>query len=240
MKASDWAKVVADPELASKVILIKTSFPTVNVEVLLDRHPRTLLWSLKLLQSNIEQVAPVLGALPRPEKVLETLPELLDPRQCFSVVASIRKWYTKRDPLEVLQMDPEVIRRAERVDVPLEPVFLDPATGIWTAAGYSREKQEEWQVYIEQKVYKRKPQPIDKMTVLKVGGSPVAAGAAEGEGPTVADAAAVAAALGLMPLPLPAGEGLEVAVSEAPAEEAGPRQGAAAAGLAGQGQVAGP
>jgi hypothetical protein len=39
-----------------------------------------------------------------------------------------------------------VVRRAERVDVPLEPVFFDAATQTWTAAGYSREKQEEWQV----------------------------------------------------------------------------------------------
>ncbi len=78
------------------------------------------------------------------------------------------------------QADPEVVRRAEMCDVPLEPVFFDTATGGWTAAGYSRQQQQEWQVYIEQVIYKRKPQPIDSATsvVLAPGaGAPGAAGA---------------------------------------------------------------
>ncbi|EFJ50467.1 hypothetical protein VOLCADRAFT_103925 [Volvox carteri f. nagariensis] len=170
MRASDWARVVADPDLGAKLVLIKVGFPALNVEVFLSKHPRTLLWSREKLEANIRQVAPVFDSLPRPELVLEVLPELLDPRQCFSVVATLRKWYPKKDPLQVLQMDPDVIRRAEAWDVPLEPVFFDSSTSTWTAAGYSRNKQEDWQVYIEQEIYKRKPQPIDKQDAVVVGG----------------------------------------------------------------------
>ena len=50
------------------------------------------------------QVSKVLHQLPRPEVVLAVLPEVLDPKQCFSVVATLRKWFPKRDPLEVLQV----------------------------------------------------------------------------------------------------------------------------------------
>ncbi len=48
----------------------------------------------------------MLHQLPRPEVVLAVLPEVLDPKQLLSVVASVRKWYPKRDPLEVLQVGP--------------------------------------------------------------------------------------------------------------------------------------
>ncbi|GLC33881.1 hypothetical protein PLESTB_000814100 [Pleodorina starrii] len=196
MRASDWARVVADPDLAAKLVLIKMAFPALNVEVLLSKHPRTLLWSRQKLEANLSEVCKVLHSLPRPEVVLETLPELLDPRQCFSVVATLRKWYTKRDPLEVLQMDPDVIRRAEQWDVPLEPVFFDSATSTWTAAGYSRTKQEDWQVYIEKEIYKRKPQPIDKLDAVVVGGggSGLGGGVSNGDGGRQGDASAAAAA----------------------------------------------
>ncbi|PNH11876.1 hypothetical protein TSOC_001285 [Tetrabaena socialis] len=55
MRPADWARVVADPDLAAKVVMIKVAFPGLNVEGLLVRHPRTLLWSRQQLQTNLEQ-----------------------------------------------------------------------------------------------------------------------------------------------------------------------------------------
>lgn len=56
-----------------------------------------------------------------------------------------------RLPPHPFQADPDVVRRAERADIPLEPVFFDAATSSWTAAGYSRgDRAQPWQLYIEQ------------------------------------------------------------------------------------------
>jgi hypothetical protein len=33
-----------------------------------------------------------MNAMPRAESVLLVLPEILEPRQCFSVLATLRKW----------------------------------------------------------------------------------------------------------------------------------------------------
>lgn len=42
-------------------------------------------------------------------------------------------------------------------DTPFEPVYVDTATGKWTAPSLAnyREKRADWQAYIEQSVYKQ-------------------------------------------------------------------------------------
>jgi hypothetical protein len=37
----------------------------------------------------------------------------------------VNKWYhLKRDPIEVLEQDPDIIRRAQDMDTPFEPVSV--------------------------------------------------------------------------------------------------------------------
>lgn len=46
--------------------------------------------------------------------IVEVTPELLDPRWLVSVLVTVRKWYQlKKDPVEVLDMDPELVQRSQ-------------------------------------------------------------------------------------------------------------------------------
>ena len=62
----------------------------------------------------------------------------------------MNKWYNlERDPIEVLEADPDLVQRAQDNDVPLEPVYLDE-NGDWTCPLLNyKEKRTDWQAYID-------------------------------------------------------------------------------------------
>lgn len=60
------------------------------------------------------QVKQLLQSAKDADALLTVLPSLLEPRNCISVLVSVRKWYfNKRDPVEVIEADPELILRAQ-------------------------------------------------------------------------------------------------------------------------------
>ncbi len=57
------------------------------------------------------------------DKLLGEVPQLLSPKVLLSVLVTVNKWYQlQRDPIEVLEKDPDLIRRAQEMDQPFEPV----------------------------------------------------------------------------------------------------------------------
>ncbi len=67
----------------------------------------------------------------------------------------------ERDPLEVLESDPEIIYRALGSGQPFEPVFEDPTTGNYEAPQFNyAEKRTSWQEAIDNQRYNKAPGPM--------------------------------------------------------------------------------
>lgn len=65
------------------------------------------------------------------------------------------RYHLEEDPVEVLERDPDLVRRAQDMDQPFEPVYQDEE-GNWSAPLLNyREKRTDWQAYIDQTFYKQ-------------------------------------------------------------------------------------
>eukprot|EP00877_Chromochloris_zofingiensis_P013208 jgi/Chrzof1/8140/UNPLg00187.t1 len=79
----------------------------------------------------------------------------MSPPTLIRVLVTVEKWYyNKKDPVAVLEADPDLITRAQACDIPFEPVYVNP-DGSWTAPLLNyKESRTEWQAYLDKKLYK--------------------------------------------------------------------------------------
>ncbi|GIL83261.1 hypothetical protein Vretimale_11371 [Volvox reticuliferus] len=157
LKASEWARLAADARaVASKIILLKSHYPRLDLARVLVAQPKLLLQSPEQLDRSARQVRSLLSRAKDLERLLAAEPALMEPRALVSVLITVTKWYyLEKDPVEVLEADPDLVRRAQDYDVPFEPVYMDEQ-GNWTAPLLNyKEKRTEWQKYIDQTFYKQ-------------------------------------------------------------------------------------
>ncbi|GBF94098.1 hypothetical protein Rsub_07085 [Raphidocelis subcapitata] len=157
LKASDWARLVLDPNGAAvRLVVLKTAYPGADLARILQEKPGLLLQDIPTLRSNAAHVHELLSAARDRDALLTSLPMLLEPRTLISVLVTVEKWFKDRkvfkgqSALQILEADPDLIRRAEACDVPLEPVYNDSETGALTAPSLQyKERRTEWQKYID-------------------------------------------------------------------------------------------
>ena len=46
--------------------------------------------------------------------LITSIPQLLEPRSAVSVLVTVQRWYPSKDPIKVLEADPDLIRCAVR------------------------------------------------------------------------------------------------------------------------------
>lgn len=158
MGAMDWVKLLTDPQaVAQKIVILKTYHPKLDLGKALNKYPRILLLAPGELERASSQVRSLLATAPDPDAILVEVPALLEPPNLISALVTIQKWYhLAKDPVMVLQQDPDIIRRAQENDVPFEPVYVDE-NGNWMAPLLNyKEKRTDWQEYIDRTVYKQK------------------------------------------------------------------------------------
>eukprot|EP00878_Enallax_costatus_P010060 GHUV01010501.1.p1 GENE.GHUV01010501.1~~GHUV01010501.1.p1 ORF type:complete len:270 (+),score=67.17 GHUV01010501.1:147-956(+) len=158
MKARDWAKLCLDVNAAAtRIVVLKTHYPNADLSKVIQRQPALLLQDVARLEDNARQVKQLLESAKDPDTLLTALPSLMDPKTLISVLVTVRKWYfNKRDPVEVLEADPELILRAQDCDIPFEPVYIDEASGALMAPSLNyHEKRADWQAYIDRTFYKQ-------------------------------------------------------------------------------------
>jgi hypothetical protein len=201
MKAIDWARAALDPNAcAVRLVALKGAYPGADLARVLQEKPALLLKPPEQLVEDARQVHKLLEGAKDRDALVTALPMLTDPKVVISVLVTVEKWYfKKKDPIAVLEADPDLIRRAEvrfsvrcacvcacllllfpaaildlvqhihthtlahtpqiikACDVPLEPVYIDAATGEYMAPSLNyKEKRAEWQAYIDRTVYKQK------------------------------------------------------------------------------------
>eukprot|EP00198_Chlamydomonas_reinhardtii_P009209 XP_001698546.1 predicted protein [Chlamydomonas reinhardtii] len=150
-------RLAADaPAVANKIILLKTHHPGLNLAKALTAQPRLLLQSPEQLDRSARMVRQLLSRAKDPDRLLGAEPSLLEPKALISVLITVTKWYfLEKDPIEVLEADPELVQRAQDYDVPFEPVYMNE-DGTWTAPLLNyKEKRTAWQKYIDQTFYKQ-------------------------------------------------------------------------------------
>ncbi|KAI8476168.1 MAG: hypothetical protein J3K34DRAFT_402308 [Monoraphidium minutum] len=158
LKATEWARIVADTgSVAVRLVALKTAYPGADLAKILQEKPGLLLQDVSVLEANARQVHSLLEGARDRDALLTALPLLLEPRTLISVLITVEKWYfKKKDPIAVLEADPDLIRRAEACDVPLEPVYINE-DGSWMAPSLNyKAKRADWQAYIDRTVYKQK------------------------------------------------------------------------------------
>ncbi|GAX78148.1 hypothetical protein CEUSTIGMA_g5590.t1 [Chlamydomonas eustigma] len=155
MKGSDWAIVLLDPQAtASKLVQLKMHFPGMNLSKVIAARPTLLLRSSIELEKDALGVKKLLTTAKNIDVLLETVPALMSPKTLLSAIVTVNKWYhLKRDPVEVLEQDPDIIRRAQDMDTPFEPVYEDGEGNYEAPQLNYREKRTDWQAYIDKKYY---------------------------------------------------------------------------------------
>ncbi|KAF5830548.1 hypothetical protein DUNSADRAFT_14355 [Dunaliella salina] len=157
LSALQWADIVTDTNsVAAKLVALKGCYPNLDLVDLLQKYPKVLTLEAQELRENASKVRELLQGAPDPEAIIQAVPELITPKILASVLITINKWYQlERDPVEVLQNDPDIVRRAQEVDAPFEPVY-DNDDGSWMLPQLAyREKRTDWQKYIDQTRFKQ-------------------------------------------------------------------------------------
>lgn len=115
MRAVDWVALCLDTSgAAARLVLLKTHLPRADLTRIVQCNPGLLLQDAATLEDNARQVKHLLADAKDADALLTALPSLLDPRVLLSVLVSVRKWYHgRRDPIEVLEADPDLVLRAQ-------------------------------------------------------------------------------------------------------------------------------
>lgn len=194
MKASDWVTLITNADLvAVKVITLKRCFPSLDLPLVLNKFPRLLNQDVQQLEKSASKVAEMLSPANDPAAIIHELPQMLNPGTCVSVLVTLQRWFPNKDPLSVLEADPDIIRRAQENDVPLEPVFFDGEN--FSAPQNTRRATQPWQKWIRENVYKTKAQPgVGPVPPAEAADAAAAAAAAQAAANAAVVAAAVAAA----------------------------------------------
>ncbi|KAK3240177.1 hypothetical protein CYMTET_49966 [Cymbomonas tetramitiformis] len=156
MKASEWAEMsMSVNKVMNNVMAIKMHFSELDVKRLLEKNPRIIMKSPSDLERDVEQVKFFLAEAKDIDALIQEVPDLLSPEVTVAVLSTFKRWWPKKDPVEALEEDPDVLRRAQEKDVPLDPVFFDGKA--WNAPSHnSKGKLQSWQKYIRKEVYNEK------------------------------------------------------------------------------------
>jgi len=157
MSAAQWAEVAMDTKgTAAKIVTLKVVWPGVDLAQVLTRFPRPLLQTTAEITDDAAKVRDLLKRAKNPDAIIQAEPPLMVPKSLASVLVTINKWFhLAKDPVQVLENDPEIVRRAQEMDQPLEPVYQDEK-GNWIVPElHYRERRADWQRYIDQQRYKQ-------------------------------------------------------------------------------------
>jgi len=157
MPAADLARLALDPaDAALRVLTLKALWPSADLRAIAQRRPSVLSDDAPTLRRNASQVRRLLRTAADADALVTAVPLLLSPPLCLSILITVSKWYfARRDPVAVLEADPDLIERAMACDMPLEPVYVredgsleGPSLDYWN-------KRTDWQAYIDTHVYKQ-------------------------------------------------------------------------------------
>jgi len=115
LSALQWADLVTDTNgVAAKLVALKGCYPNLDLVDLLQKYPKVLTLEPQELRENAYKVMELLQGAKNPEAIIQAVPELITPKILASVIITINKWYQlERDPIEVLENDPDIVRRAQ-------------------------------------------------------------------------------------------------------------------------------
>ena len=125
---------------ATRLVALKGAYPSADLAKILMERPLLLTRDPSALAADASHVRALLSAARDVDALVTALPLLTDPRVCVQVLVTVEKWYFGRRPaIEVLEADPDLIRRAEVRRV----LFLGPEGGGMNRWGGREEGESE-------------------------------------------------------------------------------------------------
>lgn len=152
LKEKEWVELIVDAgSLASKMVILKTHFPCVDVAQLILKKPRVFLCETNELETTCQQVVHLLREAPNAGAIIAETPDLLDPPMVASAIVTFHKWWPEKDPIQMLQEEGGYwLRFAQENEIPLEPVYYDGNS--WTVPAFDTSaKLPPWKHFIAEK-----------------------------------------------------------------------------------------
>lgn len=78
--------------MGAKIIMLKLHYPRLDLAKVLAKKPKMLLLSYEKLDQQAQQVRHLLSRAKDLERLLGLVPELLDPKECISILITVTKW----------------------------------------------------------------------------------------------------------------------------------------------------
>lgn len=162
MRDAEWAELaLGGHRIVEKVVVLKSELPGLDVTELFARKPRVLLEDADILRRSCVQAKRMLNGAQDVGRLVSIVPDLLHPRTCASVLATMARWFPKETPIAALERDPDVLRRAAERDQALDPAFSlgndEDGFEVFAVPGVdqkvARKKQTDWQRYIREEVH---------------------------------------------------------------------------------------
>eukprot|EP00873_Tetraselmis_striata_P012670 jgi/Tetstr1/432934/TSEL_022274.t1 len=152
LREREWVELVVDAgSLASKMVVLKTHFPSLDATQLILKKPRVFLSPTSELDTTCQQVMHLLKDAPDPGAIIAETPDLLEPAMVASAIVTFKNWWPEKDPIQVLQEEGAYwLRFAQENDIPLEPVYHDGNS--WTVPAFdTKAKLPPWKHFIAEK-----------------------------------------------------------------------------------------
>lgn len=88
-------------QVAAKLVALKTIFPKATAFKIVSKTPKLLLKATSDVVADGERVRQILAPLEDPDAVIESVPELIDPRALLRALTTIQASFPSQDPLQV-------------------------------------------------------------------------------------------------------------------------------------------
>lgn len=126
MRASDWAKLVADVDkVAAALVILKTAYPSANVSRIIAKAPKVLLQPLETIRDNADKVKQILHEVESGEidAIIEAVPYLMNPDALVQSLSNIRRWFNTETPIQMLRTNATMLLNIEEADLPADPLY---------------------------------------------------------------------------------------------------------------------
>ncbi|MEW5304408.1 MAG: hypothetical protein WDW38_011200 [Sanguina aurantia] len=111
LSAASWVAILSDAgSIPIKLITVKDAYPGADIGILFQNQPRMLLSSPETLQQDAALVLAMLKGASDPSAIIQSCPDLATPATLSRCLAHIQSTHLGKNPVEVLERYPDVLR----------------------------------------------------------------------------------------------------------------------------------
>merc|ERR1711970_1051775 len=103
MKLSDYVQMAIDSDrVGRRIVILKTSFPRIDIPLLFIKRPRTFLQDEDDLLESAQQLKHLLSEADDMDNIVSVLPEMTNIEHAVSILVTLRRLLPNDDPVQML------------------------------------------------------------------------------------------------------------------------------------------